>query len=134
MSERVDFRTIQRPGSPNTYLVAPQSLCVSATPDAPSPVFLKTEDALFQAASRLVENRKGWSVTLRDDSARHLEAVATTKFLKFKDDVAIETHPAADDPEKSQIAIYSRSRVGYHDLGANRKRVEAILDDLTANA
>ncbi len=41
--------------------------------------------------------------------------------FKFVDDV----HIVVDDSKK-KIHIYSASRVGYWDLGANRRRVEKI--------
>jgi uncharacterized protein (DUF1499 family) len=38
--------------------------------------------------------------------------------------------PAGDDAGRSTLAIYSASRVGYSDLGANAKRVGEILTSL----
>lgn len=129
MSERVDFQTLVRPASPNTFLLAPEGFCSSAKADAASPVFPLAPDALFDRLVSLIGNTKGWKTTLQDSKARHVEAVATTKVLKFKDDIAFEV-VSDTDPEKSKLAVYSRSRVGYHDLGANRKRVEWLLAEL----
>jgi len=50
-----------------------------------------------------------------------LRAEFTSRLFRFVDDVDCIVDPAA-----SAIQIRSASRVGYSDLGANRKRVEAI--------
>lgn len=130
MSARVDFEKIERPGSPNTYLVAPEELCTSATPDADAPCFDLAPDVLFGRLDSLISDKSNWSVTHRDPEARQIDLVAKTPLLKFKDDVAIRVLPGGANPGKSRLAVYSRSRVGYHDLGANRKRVESLIAEL----
>lgn len=55
----------------------------------------------------------------------HLEFV--TPFLRFRDDVELLL-----DAENRVIHVRSGSRVGYSDLGANRKRVEALRPVLAA--
>ena len=60
-----------------------------------------------------------------------LRYIAKTALLGFKDDVDIEIIPI--DENATTLAIYSRSRVGYSDLGANQKRVEELIAQLTAN-
>lgn len=57
-------------------------------------------------------------VERRDD---YLRAEARTRWLKFVDDV--EFHLRA---EAGQIGMRSASRVGYSDLGTNRRRLEAL--------
>ncbi len=52
---------------------------------------------------------------------RSLRAVCTTALLRFRDDLALEL-----DRENRRIDVRSASRVGYSDLGANRRRVEAL--------
>jgi uncharacterized protein (DUF1499 family) len=58
-------------------------------------------------------------VTAADDLALHAEF--TSRILRFVDDV-----DCVIDPPAHVIAIRSASRLGYSDLGVNRKRVEAI--------
>jgi uncharacterized protein (DUF1499 family) len=49
----------------------------------------------------------------------YLHVVFTTALFRFRDDVEFEV-------EGDTVHVRSASRVGYGDLGANRKRVEAI--------
>ena len=117
-----DIRTIERPSSPNTYLMAPQGYCSTAQPDADSPVFDASAEVLFDALLGYIANQSGWKITEADRARCHIDLVAATKLLKFKDDVTVDTLIA-----ENRLAIYSRSRVGYHDFGANRKRVSKLV-------
>ncbi len=56
----------------------------------------------------------------------YLRLVATSKIMRFKDDVEFALLPGA-----TAIEVRSSSRIGYHDMGANRKRVESIRRLLT---
>ena len=58
-------------------------------------------------------------VVRADDSGLHAEF--TSRLLRFVDDV-----DCVVDPTAGVIQIRSASRVGYSDLGVNRKRVDAI--------
>ena len=116
-----DIRTIERPSSPNTYLMAPQGYCSTAQPDADSPVFDASAEVLFDALLGYIANQSGWKITEADRAHCHIDLV------KFKDDVTIDTLIVENMPGKSRLAIYSRSRVGYHDFGANRKRVSKLV-------
>ena len=51
----------------------------------------------------------------------YLKVEAKTRLLRFVDDVEFELRA-----EVGVIAVRSASRVGYSDLGANRRRVEKI--------
>lgn len=55
--------------------------------------------------------------------------VARTKLMRFKDDIDVEIIPLSDN--RSSFIIYSRSRIGYSDMGANRKRVDQWLKVLS---
>ncbi|MEM5516914.1 DUF1499 domain-containing protein [Henriciella sp. AS95] len=122
-----DIRTIKRPSSPNTYLMAPDGYCENAEPDAGSPLFDVSAEVLFGAVLEHIEEQSNWTIAETDRNHCHVDLVAATKLLKFKDDVTIDTLVAENMPGKSRMAIYSRSRVGYHDLGANKKRVNKLV-------
>ncbi len=64
----------------------------------------------------------GWEIVSRETAAGTLQAVATTAWFGFKDDVTIRVSP---DPQGSRIDIRSRSRVGRGDVGANARRIRA---------
>ncbi|MGB3625945.1 MAG: DUF1499 domain-containing protein [Henriciella sp.] len=132
MAEHTDFATLERPSSPNTYLLAPAGLCQSAEPDTLSPTFEADPGALFQAVQDLAASKDRWTVSSTAAETMQIEAVAATKLLKFKDDVTIRVLEDKNDGHKSQLAVYSRSRVGYHDMGANRKRIEKLIEELKA--
>ncbi len=68
---------------------------------------------------QLIEDRDRAEVIEADGG--YLRAVFTTRLLRFKDDVEFEL-----DAEAGLIHVRSASRLGYSDLGANRRRVEAI--------
>ena len=55
------------------------------------------------------------------DAVRRLDHHQPSWLLRFVDDV-----DAVVDPDAGVIHVRSASRVGYSDLGVNRKRVEAI--------
>jgi uncharacterized protein (DUF1499 family) len=64
----------------------------------------------------------GWEIVSREPAAGHLQAVATTAWFGFKDDVTIRVTPEGSG---SRIDIRSRSRVGRGDVGANAGRIRA---------
>jgi uncharacterized protein (DUF1499 family) len=84
-------------------------------------------DVALKAARSL-----GWQVVEhappggRTGSGR-IEAVATTRVLRFNDDVTIRIRPRVNG---SRIDIRSASRIGRHDLGANARRIQAFANEV----
>jgi uncharacterized protein (DUF1499 family) len=70
----------------------------------------------------------GWEVVGRDAAAGTLEAVDTTKWFGFKDDIAIRVAPTPEGG--SRIDIRSKSRVGRSDIGTNARRIRAYAERL----
>lgn len=62
----------------------------------------------------------GWTLAWTDAGQREFEAVARTPLLGFRDDVRVALSPTADG---SRVDVFSRSRVGRGDLGANTRHV-----------
>ncbi len=136
MKPLVDFRTLIRPASPNSYLVAPPGLCEQAVPDADSPVLaISAREGYARLLDRL--KRGGtWRLAVEAPDALQLSFVAVTPLLRFRDDVDVRFIPpgpqAGDGESGARMAIYSRSRIGYSDLGKNRQRVHELLGFLQA--
>jgi uncharacterized protein (DUF1499 family) len=99
----------------------------AAYPDIqPSVVYLPKAQAFARAA--LAAESLGWEVVGRDAGAGTIEAVDTTRWFGFKDDIAIRVAAAAEG--QSRIDIRSKSRVGRSDLGTNAERIRAYLQRL----
>jgi uncharacterized protein (DUF1499 family) len=131
MSEFIQFKSLKRPPKPNTCLAAPENFCLASEADFAPPEFdLSTAD-LFTKINDLISGERSFGQLTADAEAIRLKFVATTGLMRFKDDVDIEIIPIGEG--KSTFAIYSRSRVGYSDLGANRKRVTKLIAELTTN-
>lgn len=104
------------PGSPNCVSSEAGPGEASWVPPLQIPPGRSPEGALNTLAV-LLEARARLEV--REPS--YLHAVFTTRLLRFRDDFE-----ARLDAEAGLIHVRSASRLGYSDLGANRRRVESI--------
>lgn len=127
----LDFRSLKLPLKKNMCLLAPAGHCLASHPDVSSPTLNRHPTELFEELRRIVDDKHQWRQVVTDAATLRIKFVATTPFLRFKDDVDIEVVPIA--AMQTSIAIYSRSRVGYFDFGKNRKRAEQIVSSLTSN-
>lgn len=75
-----------------------------------------------EAFARAVETGEamGWNIVAQDADAGRFEAVATTTFFRFKDDVVVRVRGT---PDGSRVDLRSHSRVGLSDLGKNAARI-----------
>lgn len=128
MTDFINFKSLKRPPKPNTCLVAPKNHCLAAEPDFAPPELDMTGRGLFSKLSEIVAADRSFGKIESDAEQGRLKFVATTGLMRFKDDVDIEVIQLEDG--KTSLAIYSRSRVGYSDLGANQKRVRKLISDL----
>lgn len=112
------------PSSPN---------CVSSEADPSEDCFIPPFEigqgeeprAAFERLLAVVGDRA--RLERRDGDYAH--AVFVTRLLRFRDDVELRL-----DAEARRIHVRSASRLGYSDLGANRKRVEALREAFRAGA
>mgnify|MGYP000418654106 CR=1 FL=1 len=131
MSDFISFKSLKRPPKPNTCLVAPENYCLAAEPDFAPPVVPLTGRGLYSRLSEVIASERRWGKLEADAEQLRIKFVATTGLMRFKDDVDIEVIPLENG--KATFAIYSRSRIGYSDLGANRKRVSDLIRRVTTN-
>lgn len=119
------FRDLKRPSSPHDWLIAPDNF--PAQPDERAPIFLVSVQRLRAALDQSVSQMKHVRETQRDADISFY--VAETPLLHFKDDVSFQFISLG--PTTSTVAAYSASRVGYWDLGTNRKRLKTWLEILS---
>jgi len=123
----VDFEALERPGSPNDALACPADVCpdepdfVTPTYDVPGARLREIVAAVAadDPAAELVYSGR-WEETDR--------YVVRSRLMRFPDTVNIRIFGAG--PGRSQLAIYSRSQIGYSDMGANRARVARWLEEI----
>jgi uncharacterized protein (DUF1499 family) len=96
-----------------------------AYPDIQTLVVRTAAGETFDRALRAVRDL-GWDVVASDRSAGRIEAVDTTFWFGFKDDVVIRVTEAPSDGG-TRVDVRSKSRVGVGDLGTNASRVRELL-------
>ena len=118
--------------NPPRYMTAPRAYPGAefarqqraAYPDIAPVLLLQPPREAFAKAVAAAE-AMGWEVVGRDAAAGTLEAVDTTKWFGFKDDIAVRVVPT---PNGSRIDIRSKSRVGRSDIGTNARRIRAYAE------
>ncbi len=68
-----------------------------------------------------------WEILETDRNQGTIEAVATTRLFRFKDEVTVTITPEAG---VTVVNIRSKSRVGKGDLGTNARRIRAFQAEL----
>jgi uncharacterized protein (DUF1499 family) len=98
----------------------------TAFPDIQPLLLTETPAAAYRRALAAAQ-AAGWDVVAQDEAAGRIEAVATTFWFGFKDDVVVRLRPAASG---TRVDVRSKSRVGLGDAGTNARRVRAFLASL----
>ncbi|HVV41701.1 MAG TPA: DUF1499 domain-containing protein [Nitrobacter sp.] len=91
-------------------------------------------DRAFEIVRRLVTRRKWLVIDERPPQQSrpgHIEAVARTPIMGFREDVAIRVASGGDG---SRVDIRSSSRYFESDLGSNAARISSLIDDINAAA
>ena len=89
-----------------------QPLMLSAPPD----------EAFGKARTAALD--MGWEIVSADPAAGRIDAVATTFWFGFRDDVTVRVTPQGGS---SRIDVRSKSRIGRGDAGANAGRIRRYL-------
>ncbi len=123
----VDFATVSPPDKPNWALTAPGKL---GNPHAePAPIFGVNADALQAAVLVAFEAEPRTRLVSHDPVRRRMTFIQRSAVLRFVDNIEVEIFPLGED--QTSLALFSRSQVGYSDLGVNRSRVARVLARLT---
>ncbi|RQM63538.1 DUF1499 domain-containing protein [Aeromonas hydrophila] len=87
----------------------------------PGPLFTSASPVEVITEAHALMEQLGWQVR---PSQEGLEAVVTTGWFGFQDDVALRVFAG---PKETRIDMRSASRQGQSDLGTNRARIEEFL-------
>lgn len=103
----------------------------AAYPDV-EPLMVSVNATVAYEAVIAVVTKRRWRVVdarapLAGRREGHIEAVARTPIMGFRDDVTIRIRP---DGASARIDVRSASRYGRHDFGTNAARVRALLEDI----
>jgi len=120
----VDFATLVRPSSPNTYLVCPKDRCAAA-PDEEGPIYAVPATQLLERARTLLAAEPRTKLVQDQPEAMRLVLVQRSAFFRFPDTITLQAFPLSDGG--STLAVYSQSNYGYGDFGVNKDRVRAWI-------
>ena len=105
-----------------SYLACPPGYCAAA--DMPSPIFDMPWDQLREYWKEMIVETAAILVVSEFEQRRAVY-IQRSPIFGFPDIVTVEF--VALGPERSSVAVYSRSRYGGYDFAKNRKRVERWL-------
>jgi len=120
----IDFTTLVRPSSPNTYLVCPKDRCAAA-PDEESPIYPVPAVQLFEQARTLLAAEPRTELVQDQPAVLRLVLVQRSFVFRFPDTITLQVFPLPDG--NSTLAIYSQSNYGHGDFGVNKDRVRAWI-------
>lgn len=81
---------------------------------------------VFDAALRAARGM-GWEIVASDGPTGRIEAIDTTRLMRFKDDVVIRLR---EEGAGTRVDVRSKSRLGRGDLGTNARRIRRYLSAL----
>lgn len=119
----VDPETAARPATPNFYLMRDEG------GDAPALHLAAPPAEVAAALDRVMRTRPRTRLLAGRAADGFVTYIARTPVFRFPDAVSIRLRAAGTG---TRVSIFSRSRFGRSDLGANRARVASIIADLRA--
>ncbi len=110
--------------NPLEYTTKIAELQVSAYPDVQTIKSDLNAVQAFDKSLQVIENI-GWEIYAQAPEEGRIEAVDTTFWFGFKDDIVVRIQPVVGG---SLIDLRSVSRVGQGDLGANAERIRLFIE------
>lgn len=126
-----DFATLQRRTSPNDALACPDGVCTAKAEIVPR-VFAVDAAALRAAFARALANEPHLTRVAADEAKLTERYVQRTPLMRYPDTIVVRFLPLGQG--RSTLALYSRSKLGHSDLGANKARLQRWLAKLAEAA
>jgi uncharacterized protein (DUF1499 family) len=147
----IDFQTIQTDSKPNQYIVIPlahiQNRNVKPENFNLSPSLIKVahnKNAPVFPGLNAAELKEKWEKVMeREPRVQLLDAdesnlkycyVHKSKLFKLPDYVTVQFLDLIEPTPASTLMIYSKSKYGFGDFGANKNRVKRWLEELRKEA
>jgi uncharacterized protein (DUF1499 family) len=98
-------------------------------PDLRPKMYAAREARVAQAAEQAISHLPRWTLvgSGRGSGGHSIQAVATTRVFRFKDDVTIRIWR---EGPWTHVSVRSRSRIGKGDFGQNARNIRAFLAEL----
>ena len=123
-----DFSHLQRPSEPNNALIGPADF--APAPDATAPVFDAPAAAVAREWLAVVESAPRTRILALSPDGLQMEAEQRSAVFGFVDRISARVLPITS--ERSTLVAYSRSQIGWWDLGVNRRRLADWIERLQA--
>lgn len=124
MADLTDLATARPTGQPNCHLILPRGWGVGPA-HQDSPIFPVEAPVLARAVADLLARTPRTEIVARAPDGLQLEAEERSRLFRFVDRISVRAVPQGTG--RSALAFFSRSRIGYWDLGVNRQRARRLL-------
>lgn len=126
----LDPRSAPQSESPNSFRLVQSSL-TDLPVDLEAPTYAVNAATLSEAFDRYVMGQPRVERVAGSTEEAFITYVQRTEGLQFPDYISVQFYDFGDTGT-STIAIYSRSRFGYADMGVNEARVKAWLKSIAS--
>lgn len=123
---RVDFSALKRRTTPNDALACPADVCPGVPADIASPDFAVSGDRLREIIAAVAASEPGTQLIFSDRWDAQDRYLVRSRLMRFPD--TVDALVVGRGEGRSTVALYSRSQVGYSDLGVNRARIARWLE------
>lgn len=91
--------------------------------------YMTSEDKVAKAARATVERLPRWTFVAqgKGPGGSEIQAIAATRWMRFKDDVTIRVRREGG---RTRVSVRSKSRIGRSDFGQNARNVQLFLHEL----
>lgn len=128
--EHVDIARLRPPLSPPSFLACPPGYCAAAGISVP--IFAMSWPRLREVWEQMIAHEPRVVRVAEELDGRRLVYIQHSLLFRFPDIITVEF--VAMEPDRSSLALYSRSRYGRYDFYQNRRRIETWLARLSDSA